>query len=114
MTCPVCGGKTCITNSRPSYDIVRRRRECHDCGHRFTTQEIEVDVLNKLLKKTEKPRNTESRPVVCIETGVTFRSARHAAQVLGLNQSHISKCCRGVYSKTGGLHFKFLEDKNHE
>lgn len=44
MTCPVCSGKTRITNSRKDdFDRVRRRRECKDCQHRFTTMEYEVD-----------------------------------------------------------------------
>lgn len=55
MTCPQCGGETFITNSRKTCDNVRRRRVCRECGHRFSTTEIEIDLLNKLTKKeTEK------------------------------------------------------------
>ncbi len=49
MTCPVCGGGTIILDSRkPDVDRVRRRRECVECGHRFTTWEIEADTLKRL------------------------------------------------------------------
>jgi transcriptional repressor NrdR len=48
MTCPVCGGQTRITDSRAQPDVVRRRRECLECGYRFTTKELEVDVLERL------------------------------------------------------------------
>lgn len=54
MTCPVCGSKTHIVNSRSDGETVRRRRECLDCGHRFTTREIDNDMLKKLTKKENK------------------------------------------------------------
>lgn len=54
MTCPVCGGKTHIINSRSDGETVRRRRECKDCGRRFTTREIDIDILNNLTRKENK------------------------------------------------------------
>jgi transcriptional regulator NrdR family protein len=41
MTCPYCGGKTEVTNSRHQKRInqVWRRRHCYDCGATFTTHE---------------------------------------------------------------------------
>ena len=51
MTCPVCGENTRIINSRGNVESVRRRRECRECGHRFTTIEMEVDLQRKLEKK---------------------------------------------------------------
>lgn len=53
MTCPVCGEGTKITNSRGDIDRVRRRRECRECGHRFTTMELEVDLQRNLEKMKE-------------------------------------------------------------
>lgn len=42
MTCPVCGGETKVTDTRhPDCETVKRRRECLECGHRFTTTETE-------------------------------------------------------------------------
>lgn len=43
MKCPKCKGfNDRIVNCRPKQDqeITRRRRECLDCGHRWTTYEI--------------------------------------------------------------------------
>ncbi|MGH6873624.1 MAG: transcriptional regulator NrdR, partial [Aestuariivirgaceae bacterium] len=40
MRCPYCGnGDTQVKDSRPSEDgaAIRRRRNCADCGGRFTT-----------------------------------------------------------------------------
>jgi hypothetical protein len=109
MTCPVCGGKTHIVNSRANCDTVRRRRECKECSHRFTTREIEDDIRASLLGQ-KKPQGPKCKPVVCVETGATFQSATSAAKALGLNQAHVSSCCRGARKSTGNLHFKFLED----
>jgi hypothetical protein len=39
MNCIQCGSDTKVTDSRPSKDGIRRRRECKKCNHRFTTRE---------------------------------------------------------------------------
>ena len=42
MRCPSCGNlESKVVDSRPSEDgtAIRRRRECLDCGRRFTTYE---------------------------------------------------------------------------
>lgn len=42
MRCPACGNsESKVVDSRPSEDgaAIRRRRECLECGHRFTTYE---------------------------------------------------------------------------
>ena len=44
MTCPVCGGKTKVTDtSYPDCESVRRRRKCVDCGYKFNTIEYEEE-----------------------------------------------------------------------
>ena len=47
MRCPSCGfTETKVIDSRPYDDnaSIRRRRECLECGHRFTTYEKLTDV----------------------------------------------------------------------
>ena len=40
ILCPACGsGRSSVIDSRPSDGYIRRRRECDDCSHRFTTRE---------------------------------------------------------------------------
>ena len=40
MECPACQHEESrVVDSRESGDSVRRRRECLECGHRFTTFE---------------------------------------------------------------------------
>lgn len=49
------------------------------------------------------------KPVICIETGIIYKSARAAAKDLNLCYSKISLVCNGKRSTTGNLHFKFVE-----
>lgn len=45
MTCPICGEKTKVVDSRcDDGETVYRRRECKSCHYRFTTEEVEVDL----------------------------------------------------------------------
>lgn len=48
MTCPICGEKTKVINSR-CFDgaTIYRRRECKSCHYRFTTEEVEIDLKEK-------------------------------------------------------------------
>src|SRR5512142_1155538 len=40
MHCPYCGKEqNKVIDTRESIDTIRRRRECLDCGRRFTTYE---------------------------------------------------------------------------
>lgn len=49
MTCPKCGGKTKINDSRHNDDdSVKRRRECLECGYRFSTVEIDADLYERM------------------------------------------------------------------
>src|SRR5688500_977121 len=53
MLCPFCrSGETKVIDSRASEDfVIRRRRECLDCGRRFTTYEKIEEVPLKVIKK---------------------------------------------------------------
>jgi transcriptional repressor NrdR len=39
MDCPYCEGDSKVVDSRPDASGIRRRRECKECGRRFTTHE---------------------------------------------------------------------------
>lgn len=54
MRCPSCGHEdTRVLDSRPSDEgaAIRRRRECPDCGHRFTTFERIEEAPLVVIKK---------------------------------------------------------------
>jgi transcriptional repressor NrdR len=62
MLCPFCRqGETKVIDSRATQDFaIRRRRECLDCGRRFTTYE-KIESLLKVIKKdgTREPFDRE-------------------------------------------------------
>lgn len=52
MKCPECScEESKVIDSRPSDNKVRRRRECIQCGYRFTTYEIIEEVPLMVIKK---------------------------------------------------------------
>ena len=52
MKCPECGcEESKVIDSRPTENKVRRRRECIQCGFRFTTYEIIEDIPLMVIKK---------------------------------------------------------------
>lgn len=51
-----------------------------------------------------------SKPVYCIELDKTFDGASAAARELGLDNSHIIKCCKGKLKTTGGYHWRYQEE----
>jgi transcriptional repressor NrdR len=61
MNCPFCSqNDTKVTDSRPESDGIRRRRECLDCGRRFTTLE-RVELAGVVLLKKDGRRETFDR-----------------------------------------------------
>lgn len=57
MKCPFCGHPhDKVVDSRESReaDVIRRRRECLNCAHRFTTYEHIEDIDLMVLKKDER------------------------------------------------------------
>lgn len=61
----------------------------------------------------EKMRQSGARnkPVLCVETGVIYRSAREASRQTGTNISGISLACRGERLKTArGFHWEYVAE----
>ena len=61
MKCPFCGyAESKVIDSRPTdeNERIRRRRECMQCGKRFTTYEIIEDVPISVVKK-DKSREVD-------------------------------------------------------
>lgn len=56
-------------------------------------------------------KNHKSRAVRCINTGEIFESQRIAAQVKGVLQPKIWKCCNGEATHTHGLRWEYVEVK---
>ena len=50
MICPDCKGSTKVIDTDKGEASIRRRRECKDCGFRFTTYEVHAVYLEALVK----------------------------------------------------------------
>lgn len=87
MKCPKCNEETKVLEKRntPDADAIRRRRECLDCGHRFTTYEKSEDACLVVIKKdgTKEPfakeklisgvlKAIEKRPIDMIQVDNLF------------------------------------------
>ena len=57
LLCPVCGGKTEVTDSRSDCESVKRKRKCFDCGYKFHTVEIDEDLYKKISKENSTNEN---------------------------------------------------------
>ena len=67
MTCPFCGFKEDkVIDSRESKegDSIRRRRECLDCGRRFTTYEKTEEIAYMVVKRDGRREKFERQKVV--------------------------------------------------
>ncbi len=67
MRCPYCGDDANrVVDSRLGRDEaeIRRRRECLECGRRFTTRERVEDVLPKIVKRDERREDFDRRKLL--------------------------------------------------
>ncbi len=67
MRCPSCGdAQTRVIDSRLVRDgsEIRRRRECVECGRRFTTRERLDEVLPKIVKKDGRREDYDRGKVI--------------------------------------------------
>ena len=60
--------------------------------------------------RIERVKEKQSKKVVCIETSKVYLSILDVERKLGLDQSNISKCCKGKYKTAGGYHWKYYTD----
>ena len=67
--------------------------------------------LNTWAKGRKNPYTAErcSRPVICLETMVVYRSGKEASDKTGINQGNINQCCLGNRKTARGLHWKYAE-----
>lgn len=70
------------------------------CTHKYN---MNYGVRNKNISKKN------SRPVICIETGIEYSSLKDVTKRTGINFSHLSDCCRGKRKTTGGYHWKYTD-----
>lgn len=86
MYCPVCPSKTTsVIDSRVKDNgmTTRRRRECEECGHRFSTHE-EAKLLNLIVKKNGGQKEEYDRRK--LKQGILQSLTKRDYNKEGLNQ----------------------------
>lgn len=106
MRCPFCGDdNTRVIDSRPADDnqAIRRRRQCDECGKRFTTYE-KVETIPLIVIKKDKNRETYDRSK--IESGVVRSCHKRPVSV-----DEIEACVDHVENKIFSMEVKEIESK---
>ena len=76
MKCPFCGEEnTKVIDSRPAEDnsAIRRRRQCDECGKRFTTYE-KVETIPLIVIKKDNDSNNKNKDLFTDSVEVTSHS----------------------------------------
>ena len=95
MKCIYCdGGETKVVDTRESSEKIRRRRECKDCGRRFTTYETAEDLEITVTKREgENEKFSEEK----IREGV-----EKAAKKTSIDEDQIEKVVEAVKDEVRG------------
>ena len=106
MKCPFCGDdNTRVIDSRPVDDneAIRRRRQCDECGKRFTTYE-KVETIPLIVIKKDKNRETYDRSK--IESGVVRSCHKRPVSV-----DQIEACVDEIENKIFNLGVREIESE---
>ena len=106
MKCPFCGDdNTRVIDSRPADDneAIRRRRQCDECGKRFTTYE-KGETIPLIVIKKDKNRETYDRSK--IESGVVRSCHKRPVSV-----DQIEACVDEIENKIFNLGVREIESE---
>jgi hypothetical protein len=104
MNCIWCGSDTKVTDSRPSKDGIRRRRECKKCGCRFTTREYVIKDVED--SDTESGLSaTIDGSIISIETAKRGYSCSTCGEKIRRDVSYLQV----IINRTGDIH-RLCED----
>ena len=106
MKCPFCGDdNTRVIDSRPADDneAIRRRRQCDECGKRFTTYE-KVETIPLIVIKRDKNREPYDRSK--IESGVVRSCHKRPVSV-----DQIEACVDEIENKIFNLGVREIESE---
>jgi hypothetical protein len=59
--------------------------------------------------RTARAAKGNSKPVYCVELDKVFPSGAKAKEELGINNSHITACCKGIRKTAGGYHWEYSD-----
>ena len=83
--------------------------KCSKCGHEWSSKVNNRTSSNNQgcpVCGREKVKQRRRRPVICVETGVTYESITDANRKTGI--TNITACCKGRIKKAGGYHWEYV------
>lgn len=96
------GGECGALGHKVSTDARRKISEAHKGTH------LSQETRRKISEATKGKHLTKA--VVCVETGILYRSVTEAAKATSAAQGAISNAARGFAKTSGGYHWKYAED----
>lgn len=89
------------------------KNNCYEFGDLLdlTQRDIQNRIENKKKQYEEKTNNfleRHSKPVICVETKMIYKTIREAEICEG--HTTIGRCCKGNIETVAGQHWMFLED----
>ena len=83
-----------------------------NCNNKLTRKHISEAKIGKKYSEERKMNMRENSPlkmrVMCVETGIIYKSAMEAGRQTGIPQGNISSACRGERGKAGGYRWKLV------
>ena len=78
--------------------------------------EVRIKEVENLVEEKKKKINSvldlgTRKPIYCEELKQIKLSAKEWGEELKLNESSITKCCKGEYKSTGGYHFRYATEE---
>lgn len=87
---------------------------CSDCGHRKTAGELNGermiwDYYDETKNYTYSPfkKNYRYKPILCLDSGVTYDTVHEASRDTGCSVVGIRHCCSGFLKTTKGMRFAY-------
>ena len=91
-----------LKNQISKKKIHENRPELREAVRQTMKRKAEEGLLDGFVHASGKPR-----PVICVETGVLYRSQKNAEQLTGLGNIH--KACHGHTHTCGGMHWRYVD-----
>jgi hypothetical protein len=96
---------------RVSHTGLKKSKECIEKQRAALTGVPKSEAHRAALSKAKMGTKTPKiwRKVLCSTNGVLYESLTDAASCLGVDISHISKCCRGKIKQIKGYSFEYID-----
>ncbi len=73
---------------------------------------LSTETRKKLSESKKREILWNQKAVICVETGILYRSCTEAAESIGVTKGVISKAVRGITKTSGGYHWKYVEEQS--